>query len=90
MKRSDAKPRKARPASKCFEQREKCLARQGTAKELKEETGLYYYGARYLDPKNLLEKNNKLTKPDFIKEKNYLFSYYLIFLLFFSFFLCCL
>jgi len=25
--------------------------RQGTAKELDEETGLYYYGARYLDPK---------------------------------------
>ena len=34
-----------------FEQREKLLARQGTAKELDEETGLYYYGARYLDPK---------------------------------------
>ena len=27
------------------------MARQGTAKEQDEETGLYYYGARYLDPK---------------------------------------
>ena len=28
-----AQRRKARPASKVFEQREKCLARQGTAKK---------------------------------------------------------
>ena len=27
------------------------MARQGTAKELDDETGLYYYGARYLDPR---------------------------------------
>lgn len=34
------------------QRRKACPAfKQGTAKELDEETGLYYYGSRFLDPK---------------------------------------
>ena len=47
-----AKPRKVRPAELSFLSNAKnAFERQGTAKELDEETGLYYYRARYLDTK---------------------------------------
>ena len=42
--------------------------RQGTAKELDEETGLYYYGARYLDPKYSMWLNTDPALGEYIPQ----------------------